>query len=68
MGGVRARFDRVMAGETTHSAAQPYHVPAPDGRIQEGCRRLVETPLRVPDGRMTHIVESGEDITGEVKL
>lgn len=68
MDGVRARFDLVMAGETTRSAAQPYHIPGPDGRMQERYWRSVETPLRAPDGRVTHIVQSGEDITGEVKL
>ncbi len=68
MGEVRARFDRVMAGETMRSAAQPYHIPGPDGRMQERYWRSVETPVFGPDGGVTHLVQAGEDITEEVRL
>lgn len=65
---VRGRFDRVMAGETTRSAAQPYHIPGPDGRLEERFWRSVETPVFGPDGAVTHLVQAGEDITEEVRL
>jgi PAS domain S-box-containing protein len=65
---VRARFDRVWAGETTRSAAQPYHIPGPDGRMEARYWRSVETPVRGPDGTVTHLVQAGEDITEEIRL
>jgi len=65
---VGARFDRVLTGETTRSAAQPYHIPGPDGRLQERYWRSVETPVFGPDGTVTHLVQAGEDITEEVRL
>ena len=68
MGEVRARFDRVLAGEAMRSAAQPYHIPGPDGRPQERYWRSVETPVFGADGAVTHLVQSGEDITEEVNL
>jgi PAS domain S-box-containing protein len=68
MGGVRARFDRVMAGEPMRSAVQPYHIPGPDGRLQERYWRSVETPIFGADGTVTHLVQSTEDVTEEVSL
>jgi PAS domain S-box-containing protein len=68
MGGVRARFDRVMAGEPMRSAVQPYHIPGPDGRLLERYWRSVETPIFGADGTVTHLVQSTEDVTEEVSL
>lgn len=63
-----ARFARVWEGETMRSPGQPYRIPGPDGRLRERYWRSVETPVFGPDGTVTHVVQAGEDITGEVNL
>jgi PAS domain S-box-containing protein len=68
MGEVRTRFGRVMAGEPMRSEAQPYHIPGPDGQMQERYWRSVVTPVFGADGTVTHLVGAGEDITEEVSL
>lgn len=65
---VRARFDQAFAGEITRSAAQPYQIAGPDGRMRERYWRSMEKPVFGPDGTVTHVVQSGEDITEEVLL
>lgn len=65
---VSGRFERVWMGETTRSPAQPYQIPGPNGRMQERFWRSVETPVYGADGTVTHLVQAGEDITGEMSL
>lgn len=68
MSEVRARFQRVFAGEETRSAAQLYHIPGPDGRPAARYWRSTEKPVFGPDGQVTHVVQTGEDITEEIRL
>lgn len=68
MGAVRARFQRALAGETTQSAEQLYHIPGPDGQRLATYWRTTEKPVFGADGQVTHIVQTGEDITDQVRL
>lgn len=65
---VMARFDRAFAGEITRSVAQPYQIAGPDGRMRERYWRSMEKPVFGPDGTVTHVVQSGEDVTEEILL
>lgn len=65
---VRARFQRVFAGEEARSAEQLYHIPGPDGRPLARYWRTTEKPVFGQDGRVTHVVQTGEDITEEFSL
>jgi PAS domain S-box-containing protein len=68
MGVVRARFQKVFAGEATQSAEQLYHIPGPEGRPIARYWRTTEKPVFGPAGQVTHVVQTGEDITEEISL
>ncbi len=62
------RFGKVWQGEVARSPGQPYRMPGPDGRLQERYWRSVETPVFGPDGKVTHVVQVGEDVTEAIRL
>lgn len=68
MGRMRERMDLVLAGEASELMELPYNIPTPDGRMKERYWRSTMRPLFGADGKVTHIVQSGEDVTEEVLL
>jgi len=65
--GVRARFEKVLEGQSFRIELQPYRVTAADGTMQEHFWRGNENPLFGPDGTVTHIILTVENITSEIK-
>ncbi|MFN7055372.1 HWE histidine kinase domain-containing protein [Hyphomonas sp.] len=65
---VRARFERALTGETTREPAQPWRLPNEHGVMVERYWRATETPIYGPDGEVTHIVHTVDDVTEEVRL
>lgn len=65
---MRERFRRGFEGETTVSDASLYRIPGPDGQLLERYWRSMIAPLRDEDGTITHVVQSGEDVTEQVRL
>lgn len=68
MDAIRLRFQRAFDGEASSTDAAPYHIPGPDGRMLERYWRSRISPLYGPDGSVTHVIQSGEDVTDEVML
>jgi len=65
---VRNRFRKVFETGESQSGTHAHHSPGPDGRMQERFWRSFERPLLGPDGTVTHVIQSGEDVTEEMKL
>lgn len=65
---IRSRFNRVFETGISESGTHAYHIPGPDGRKEERFWRSYEQPLLGRDGSVTHVIQSGEDVTEEVKL
>lgn len=65
---VRDRFQRGFEGETTVSDASLYRIAGPDGQLQERYWRSMIAPLRDDEGNVTHVIQSGEDVTEAVRL
>lgn len=63
---VRARFNRVLEGESTQAPAQAYRIANAHGEFEERFWRASETPFRGPDGSVTHIVQVIENVTSEI--
>lgn len=68
MDAMRARIQRAFDGEASSTDAAPYHIPGPDGQMLERYWRSRISPLFGPDGSVTHVIQSGEDVTDEVML
>jgi PAS domain S-box-containing protein len=68
MDAVGLRLQKVFAGEEARSPEQLYHIPGPDGRPLARYWRTTEKPVFGPQGQVTHIVQTGEDITEEISL
>ncbi|MFN4225625.1 MAG: sensor histidine kinase [Hyphomonas sp.] len=68
MDAMRDRIRRAFEGEPSSSDAAPYQIPGPDGQMLERYWRSRIVPLYGPDGRVTHVIQSGEDVTDEVLL
>ncbi|MBK8197360.1 MAG: PAS domain-containing protein [Acidobacteria bacterium] len=65
---MRARMMAALDGQSGGYAELPYHLPGPDGAPQERYWRSTMQPLFAPDGSVTHIVQSGEDVTEQTLL
>ncbi len=63
---VRARFNKVLEGESTQAPAQAYRIANAHGELEECFWRASETPFRGPDGSVTHIVQVIENVTSEI--
>lgn len=68
MEGVRSLFESAFRGETSNPVVQVYRIPGPESGMLERHWRWVVTPLFGADGLVTHVVQSGEDVTEEVTL
>lgn len=68
MEAMRDRIRRAFEGEATSSDAAPYQIPGPDGQMLERYWRSRIVPLHGSDGTVTHVIQSGEDVTDEVLL
>ncbi|MFN3312759.1 MAG: HWE histidine kinase domain-containing protein [Hyphomonas sp.] len=64
---VRGRYLRVLEGEAMRPEVQPYRVAIEDGKMEERFWRAFESPLFGPDGTVTHVVLSLDDVTSEVR-
>lgn len=65
---LRSRFNKVFETGESQSGTHAHHIPGPDGRMQERFWRSSEQPLFGADGTVTHVIQSGEDVTEEMKL
>lgn len=68
MDAMRVRIQRAFDGESSSTDAALYHIPGPDGQMLERYWRSRISPLYGPDGSVTHVIQSGEDVTDEVML
>lgn len=68
MDAMRSRIRRAFEGEPSSSDAAPYQIPGPDGQMHERYWRSRIAPLFGADGSVTHVIQSGEDVTDEVML
>lgn len=68
MDAMRVRIRRAFEGEASSSESAPYQIPGPDGQMLERYWRSRIVPLAGPDGTVTHVIQSGEDVTDEVML
>lgn len=65
---IRVSFDQVLAtGAPSEMAVQPFSMIGPDGRPEERYWGAIQTPLKGPDGQVTHILSTVRDLTAEVK-
>lgn len=65
---VRTRMEQVLQGRNMRAEAQPWRISDENGDLHERFWRASETPLWGSDGEVTHIVQSVEEVTSEVKV
>lgn len=65
---LKASYDYVVSQKTTHSLpVQRYDMQAEDGSFSEHYWRASNSPVFGPDGEVTYILHSTEDITHEIR-
>lgn len=64
---IRESFEKVLATGEPHLMPIKAYSVGPPGRADERYWSAVNSPVKGPDGRITHIVSSVRDVTGEVR-